>query len=85
MCKLPSNTIHHPGHLGTTGFYRNSAVTLVCRHILQIFQNMLSLKNIYIYILSLKVKYKALKWVDSSLGHEEQNPPSLVLTNKLFQ
>lgn len=36
-------------------------------------------------MLSLKVKYKALKWVDSSLGHEEQNPPSLVLTNKLFQ
>ena len=75
MCKLPSNTIHLPGHLSRTGFYRNSAVTLVCRHILEIFQNMLSLK----------LKYKALKWVKSSLGHEEQNPPSLMLTNKMFR
>lgn len=74
MCKLPNNTIHLPGHLGRTGLYRNSAVTLVYRHMLQIFQNMLSLK----------LKHKALKWVDSSLGHEERNTPSLVLTNKMF-
>lgn len=47
ICKISNNTVHLSGHLGRNGFYKNSAVTLVCRYILQILQNMLSLELKY--------------------------------------
>lgn len=76
MCKLPSNTLQHlPGHLGRTGVARNSAV---------IFGSIGISYRYFKICCHWNWKYKALKWVDSSLGHEEQNLRPWCLPIKCF-